>query len=443
MTDDPHQPLPLDAASQTQSFWLWVLETLQLSVRPCGDGQFEFSVPVGQRAAFDGRELIRFAWGAMPKANRMAVEVLAAGSPLGDRLLKSLKASGPLVHAAPRHQPVSVHELAPHLFAPYRVTGGTVRLSGCSLEDHPLLRYTYVVRGQEGDTAARLIHTYVSPQREPLDPALLTSLRLDDLAPCAARPPRVSVEELGAWLSYGEQQMSLPAGGDRADFLVATVIWCKRAHGKLLFELGDSFAEKPFDLWARQLVDGIAQPPPFRCSATGRQSYHVLATDDGRVTVAESIARCECSGRRVLDSELETCAVTGRRALGEFLRTCEVSGERVLAEQLVTCVQCGQEVSPHALSGGRCRACRSLQPVKPDDPRLARILGEYPKLDRWKRWRLAETTGVYVLTASSLLRRLLLVLDKESLEAAHVAEGFRLGRDWPEIPPSQWDEFLG
>jgi hypothetical protein len=81
--------------------------------------------------------------------------------------------------------------------------------------------------------------------------------------------------------------------------------------------------------------------------------------------------------------------------------------------------------------------------VTPDDPRLARILGEYPKLDRWPHWQLAETASVYVLTARSLLRRLLLVLDKESLQATRVAEGFRLARQWPEIPPAQWDEFLG
>ncbi len=225
--------------------------------------------------------------------------------------------------------------------------------------------------------------------------------------------------------------------------MLATVIWCKLAVGKLLFELGDSSAEKPFGLWAQQLADGVAKPPPFRCPATGRESYHVVATDDGRITVAESIASCECSGRRVLDSDLEICAVTGRRVLGEYLQTCAVTGERVLADKMVTCGQCCQEVSPRAVSGGRCRACRSLQGVARDDPRLARILGEYPKLDRWSRWRLAETVDVYVLTATSLFRRLLLVLNKESLEATHVAEGFRLAGDWSEVPPSQWDEFLG
>jgi len=441
---DANEPLEPDDPGQLPSFWLWVLETLRLSVRPCGEDLFEFSVPEGQRGDFDGREVVRVAVRASRGTGPGTADVLAVDSPLGGRLLRRLQAWGPFVPAVPRHQPVSVHQLAPHLFAPYRVTGGTVRLSGCSLEDHPLLRYTYLVRRDNGEAAARLVHVDASPRPEPLEPALSASLRLDELAPRLVRPPRVSDDQLGAWLSYGEQQAALLTTADRrAEFVVAAVIWCKRASGKLLFEFGDRSAERPFDAWAQHLVDGVATPPPFRCPVTGRESYHVTATDDGRITVAESIACCECSGRRVLDSDLETCDVTGKRALAEFLRSCSVTGERVLADQLVRCTQCSQEVSPHAILAGRCAACRSLQPISRDDPRLARILGEYPKLDRWTRWRLAETDAVYVLTASSLLRRLLLVLDKESLEASHVAESFRLGRDWPEVPRAQWAEFLG
>ncbi len=438
---------PPEVSSAAQSFWLWVLETLQLPARRCAADRYECTVPADRRADFGGREVIPFCWGAAAGADLeragAPAEVLAAGWPLGDRLLECLKRRGPVVHAAPRGQPVSIHELAEPLFAPYRVDGGSVRLSGCSLEDQPLLRYTYGIRQENADQGLRLEHVYASPQQQPIEEDLLAALRVHDLTPLAARPPQLPDEKIAAWLAHGERQTPRLAGDRRADFLLTTVIWCKRASGKLLFELGDSSAERSFDLWAQQLVDGTALPPPFRCSATGRESYHLVATDDGRITVADAIARCEHSGRRVLDSDLKTCAVTGRRVLGEFLSTCSVSDESVLAGELVSCAQCRQQVSPHAISGGRCRACRSLQPVTPDDPRLARILGEYPKLDHWPRWQLAETASVYVLTARSLLRRLLLVLDKESLEARRVAEGFRLTRQWPEIPPAQWDEFLG
>jgi hypothetical protein len=368
---------------------------------------------------------------------------LAADSPLGERLLSCLKKLGPVVHAAPCGQPISVHELAPHLFAPYRVEGGSVRLSGCSLDDQPLVRYTYRVWSEGDGECSQLVHIYASAQQQPIENSLLAALHGGELAPIVGRPLRVSAGELTAWLAHGERQAMVRNADRRVDFLLATVIWCKRAIGKLLFELGDSSAERAFDLWAQELVDGVALPPPFRCPATGRESYHVVATDDGRITVAEAIARCEHSGGRVLDSQLVTCAVTGRRVLSEFARICSVTGERVLAGELVTCTQCRQQVSPRAVAGGLCLACRSLQRVTPDDPRLARILGEYPKLDGWSRWQLAESASVYVLTSHSLFRRLLLVLDKESLEAIRVAAGFRLTREWPEVPSEQWVEVLG
>lgn len=455
---------PPEVCPAPDHFWLWVLETLQLRAYHCGEDVYELVVPEGRRDEFEGREVIRFrcrvagdpqtepatesrsdsAICAEAAGSAAAqVEILAVGTPLGERLLGGLKKLGPLVHAAPRDQPISVHELAPHLFAPYDVAGGSVRLGGCSLDDQPLLRYTYTIGSHDGADEIPLRHRYVSAQQEPVEDSLLAALRVDQLTPFNGRPPRVSDGELAAWLAYGEQQAMRHEGERRAALLAATVIWCKRARGKLLFEVGDSTAERAFDVWAQQLVDGTVRPPPFRCPVTGRESYHVVATDDGRITVAESIARCERSGVRVLDAQLQTCAVTGRRVLGEFLRVCSVTGECVLADELVVCSQCRQQVSPHAIAGGRCQACRSLRRVTPDDPRLARILGEYPQLDGWSRWQLAESSNVYVLTARSLVRRLLLVLDKESLEATHLAVGLRWGREWPEIPRAQWAEFLG
>jgi hypothetical protein len=455
---------PPEVCPTPDHFWLWVLETLQLRAYHCGEDVYELVVPEGRRDEFEGREAIRFRCRAagdprteLPIESRSdlatcadaagsvdaRVEILAANTPLGERLLDDLKKLGPLVHAAPRAQPISVHELAPHLFAPYDVAGGSVRLGGCSLDDQPLLRYTYAIGSHHDGDEIPLTHCYVTAEQERVEDSLLAALRVDELIPFNGRPPRVSDGELAAWLAYGEQQATWHKGERRAALLAATVIWCKRARGKLLFELGDSTAERVFDVWAQQLVDGTVRPPPFRCPVTGRESYHVVATDDGRITVAESIAQCEYSGVRVLDSQLQTCAVTGRRVLGEFLRVCSVTGEYVLADELVVCTQCRQQVSPHAIAGGRCQACRSLQRVTPDDPRLARILGEYPPLDSWSRWQLAESSRVYVLTAHSLVRRLLLVLDKESLEATHLAAGLRWGREWPEIPRAQWAEFLG
>jgi hypothetical protein len=211
----------------------------------------------------------------------------------------------------------------------------------------------------------------------------------------------------------------------------------------LLFEIGQGRGETTFQGWAQSLVSGAVAPPPFRCPQTGRQSYHLVATADGRVTVPEAIAACEESGQKVLESDLETCEITGRRVLPQFLATCPVSGKRLLPAVMVACAQCQQNVSPHSVREGLCQACRSLQPVSREDPKLARVLGEYTHLDQWPRWRMAETATVYIVRGSSVLRHLLLVLDKDTLEVAHLAEGFRFSRKWRAVPEYERDEYLG
>ncbi len=94
------------------------------------------------------------------------------------------------------------------------------------------------------------------------------------------------------------------------------------------------------------------------------------------------------------------------------------------------------------MKGDRCTACRRLQAVAKDDPRLARVLGEYPGLDRWSRWRLSETSRVYVLLGGAWWRQLLVVVDKHSLDALHLAAAGRFLSGWREISYEQMDKYL-
>jgi hypothetical protein len=73
---------------------------------------------------------------------------------------------------------------------------------------------------------------------------------------------------------------------------------------------------------------------------------------------------------------------------------------------------------------------------------MAQVLGEYPSLDRWSRWKLSETRTVYVLSARSFFRRLLAVVDKETLQMTRLAESAPLSRIWNDIPPEQRESFL-
>ena len=140
---------------------------------------------------------------------------------------------------------------------------------------------------------------------------------------------------------------------------------------------------------------------------------------------------------------MQPSSASGQLALPDSLVRCPVSGEQVLETELVVCPMCGESVAPAGMRGNRCRACRRLANVSKADPRMARALGEYPGLDHWRRWKIAETERAYILLAVGLVRQLLIVLDKESLEVLRAAEGHRLLGSWQELPEVEQQELLG
>jgi hypothetical protein len=422
---------------------LWALATLKLPTDAKQDGTVEVLVPLEKREQFAGQETIHFRFEGGDHPTGSELESLRLGSPLGARILTELRQLGPVVHAAPTARQASVPEITTRLFQAYTVQGGSARLGGCSLEDRPLLRYTYSIGRTGSDLGPRLVHVYASPDGRPIDEDLLSALGARELAPVSGRPPRVSSTERVRWRNFGEQHAPIAADGEQCEFLLATTIWCKYAQGKVLFEIGENRAETEFQGWAKLLVDGTTPPPMFRCPETGLESYEVLALDDGRITVPEAVTVCEESGRRVLTTDLEACCVTNRHVLPEHLHTCPVCGDRLLQSVMVSCAGCREQVSPHCVRDGRCAACRSMESVRKDDPRLARVLGEYERLDRWRRWRLSETSQSYILSAHSLLRRLLIVLNKESLLVTHLADAGRFSSNWIEVPETRRRDYLG
>ena len=73
---------------------------------------------------------------------------------------------------------------------------------------------------------------------------------------------------------------------------------------------------------------------------------------------------------------------------------------------------------------------------------MARMLHEHPLLDRWHHWRISETATVYILVACGWFRRLLAVVDKESLELKRLATANRLATAWNVVDPSQHEYVL-
>ena len=203
------------------------------------------------------------------------------------------------------------------------------------------------------------------------------------------------------------------------------------------FTIGSEFVELPFADWACRL-----KVPAWICPHSGQATFHLAATDDGRIVAAEEIATCEKTNQRMLRSELVTCSVTGRQISSELAEICPVIQRPVLADKMTACPTCLLRVSPAAIVDTGCKACNKLTAIRKSDPRMCLVLGEHPGLDRWRRWRLAETPQAYVLEARRLMRRLLVVVDKQNLQTIRLATRSRFRSEWIDVPSQQFREFL-
>ncbi|MCA9176973.1 MAG: hypothetical protein KDB14_20935 [Planctomycetales bacterium] len=348
---------------------------------------------------------------------------------------------------APETQPEMVHPLTAVLFSCFELEEGSLRLGGCMLEDRPLMRVS--LWNDQGELEQR----FFDRDGQPLDPSLIDELGLDDLHPTTTKL-RIDPELWQQWLAKVATHLpgatnATEATGDMVDNAsakaswVPAVVWCKYASGELSATGDDDRLRLPFAGWAGQLLRGSVKPPPYRELATGDESYHLVRLDDGSLTAANAVGVCSVSHKRVLRTELRECPVSHEVALPEFFVSCPISGQLVLPGALRECVHCRQRVGMDCVSErGFCGACQNMQPAGPSDPRLARVLGEHPGLGVWGRWRLAETRAVYILAGSALLRRLVVVLDKDNLTPRHLAVRSRFSRVWTTPSELEQQELL-
>ncbi|MHB8863380.1 MAG: hypothetical protein ACYC6N_13310 [Pirellulaceae bacterium] len=440
----------LDASGRR--FVLWCLEALGLHARPDEAGIYCLEIPGQQaiagsasphpHAGLAGRRFVFDDANVVTREVPETVERLTFASPLGQWLCEQLRGGAWPVQAAASHQPTSVHELTAQLFAPYQVDEGRIYLAGCSLEDRPFLRLSFF-NAQAPAGGAQVVHCFGTSDGQLLNERLIEDLTLDALTPLTGPTRRFDPDVLRQWTEVTSRQFETSRAEGEWLLLAATLVWCKYAEGKLTFTIGARSVDVAFAGWGRLLADRRIIPPPYTCPVSGRSSYWLGATEDGRITAAEGIATCEVSGRRVLVEELERCDETGQRVLPEFLLTCPVTGHRVLSALLKRCAMCQQQVSPRAIEEERCSACRGLTPITKEDPRMARVLDAHPKLDRWRNWKVAETASVQIFVGISTLRRLLIVVDKHTLDVLHVAGGARLSSRWTDATPVQRTEWVG
>ena len=414
---------------ELREFTLWLLTALGCQCRRDEESVLVETVPESLRTkiACDISLRLKFsATGAIDQAFLVTLD-----SPIIRALIDELKATQIVGRAAPADQPESVRDVSQRLFDAYTVDGGSVHLGGCTLEDRAILRVTYLDRADATDGKPRLKHHFVALSGEPLDMSLVERLGLWHLVPLT-RSIRLADDQRDRWKQIAEKATHDAARVNASDVLLTTIVWCKYAEGKLAFVIGDATTSIGFSGWAHLFVDGSEKPPALACDSYPQGSRHLTATDDSKIVPFEAVVTCSESGKRVLSSDLETCQATGSKALPEYFASCPTSGARVLRRALVACATCQQKVSPASCESKQCSACRSLMKVSKSDPRMARVLDEYPKLDRWPGWKLAETSTAYVLVASSLTKRLLIVIDKGDLEVMRLAKGSYFSKKWAE-----------
>ena len=433
----------IDNTDAFQRFVLWALDSLDLHVQENGENVFRLALPDRFRREFNDADTIRFSF-APASSNCQAVQedspfAVTLKSQFFGWIRDRLGEAESIAHAVPREQADRVHDITPVLYAAYQVDGGRVQLAGCTLEDEPFLRVTQVITSQDGD---KLVHFFVDRKCNLVDKAFAHSLNLEDVVVPKRRQREWDDISRKEFVEEARKVAVTKISEKSGDLVVETLVWCKRAQGKLVFSIGQGSVELPFSGWAQRLASGVESPPPYTCKLSGLQSYHLTATDDGRITVVEAIEECSESDTRVLATDLQTCEATKRRALAEHFETCPVSGQTLLRSALVKCSMCQQDVSPKAIVRGRCGACRSVKSISKDEPRLARVLDEFPGLDRWRTWRMSETSTVYVLVANALIKRLLVVVDRDSLEVQRVAEGSRFTGNWVDVPGALREEIL-
>lgn len=301
-----------------------------------------------------------------------------------------------------------------------------MHLAGCRLEDRLFIR--------TGDASqSRAGSLIMDDSGSAIEEGFALSLGMDDTVPWVP-PPEMPPARLEEMVRHGTQCARKRWGV--VEGLDAVFIWCKYAEGKLRFTIGEQSEDLQFSGWTRTL-----QAPPYSCPHSGMASFHIAATDDGRIVAAESIRTCAETGRRVLASELVTCDATGLAVLTNQTRICPVSERPVLERTLVTCAMCSQRVSPTVIKGGRCLACRSTQPISKAQTPLPTLLEKYATLNHWPKWTASETAEVHILIAAGWWKRLLLVVDKSSFEVRHAAVGQRFS-EFTAIKPGELDDFV-
>lgn len=425
MSDTAAQP-PLEPSTPWQSYVWQICSALEIDVAAASNHTWELTLPEELAERWNAATLVgRFRDGQSAAPDASGEDSLEPDGQLFQRALTALEEERRVLHLSPVEQAVRVTSISDKVLAAYTVDGGQKRLAGCTIEDRPVLRMTYWNEGQ-------LDHFHYLADGARVDEELETGLHLDQVLPHERQREWGTIDEfVYRWIENARQEIG------REGFLSAGLVWCKYAIGKVELSVGTAAVQVPFEGWSTLIADGVLTAPPYVCPETGVRSYHLAADDEGYLTAREALARCEDTGRCLLATRMTTCPDTKITALDQFFEPCAATGERVHHSAISTCSVCRQNVRINQLYHQTCPTCRSLKPIRKVDPVMARLLGEYPQLDRWKKWKLAESQSCYVLMGTKWVQRILLVIRRDDLQIQRAAKGSRFSRSWDDVDFSE------
>lgn len=399
--------------------------------------------------------------------------------------------------AHPLDQPDQVHQLTEKLYEPYEVENGTVSLAGCLLEDIPFVRIEQTAA--DGSTEVR----FVDQQGHEVSTTLQKDLGFDSIESSESPPSYIRPSDIHRWLDPLASILAAHAKSTASKITRVTLIWCKRAIGKMQIEIGNESAMLPFTEWAIQLARGTVKPPRFHCEESGKDSYHIVALDDGTLTVADAVQVCGASGNRALENQLVRCEETDTLCLPGHLVSCEATGNRIMESARTVCSRCGQKVGRSQIEKRLCVTCRALDqaipfdaaridPTRPaveeskssnplarlfqrkskeaeaenrsdstastSDKRslilsgtdasaaaladLQQLVKDNPGLKKWKQWRIAESDTRFVFRGENWMNGIELATDKQSSEIIYVHSLNRVARLRKKLDKREWTKRL-
>lgn len=392
-----------------------------------GDGLVELAFDNQQHAKWPKPYRVKVAIGAGASENG-AKRLLGAQEGLDWLWNLASREPGAFV-GRPAAQPEAVHEFSQRLFEAYHVEGGQTHLAGCRMVEVPFVRLTTLAV----DDPTEVEHRYYTTDGQPTSDAQLQELGLLDVRQFESQPSHLSQTQVEALVQQ--------AGQISSDWKAVTLVVAKRAEGAIQFDIGEQCARVTFSDWTQTLA-----APPFHCAASGLDTHHLAAIDDGRIVAAEAIGICEESAARVLSDEMVTCEATGRRVDPRLIEKCPVTDAQVLRSEMVTCVACQQLVSHQALQKGVCKACRELPAVKSTDTWVTGLLEQYPALKAYRKYRVGKVGGFVHVMAIGFWRRVLIVVPDQSaatVAPSSVAVREGLAGAWRVAPPNEWSKLLG